>query len=73
MAVAQVAFVRSDTPLRGFQSQTWVRLSPGRSGWKIVAAHVSMIPFSSAASDSTASDSTASPGTASPSADAQSD
>ena len=46
MAVAQVEFVRSDTPLRGFQSQTWVRLSPGRSGWKIVAAHVSMIPFS---------------------------
>ena len=45
LAVAQVEFVRSDTPLRGFQSQTWVRLSPGRNGWKIVAAHVSMIPF----------------------------
>jgi hypothetical protein len=45
MAVVQVEFVRSDTPLRGFQSQTWVRLSPGRAGWKIVAAHVSMIPF----------------------------
>ena len=44
-AVAQVEFVRSDTPLRGFQTQTWVRLSPGRSGWQIVAAHVSMIPF----------------------------
>jgi hypothetical protein len=42
-AVAQVEFVRSDTPLRGFQSQTWVRFEP--SGWKIVAAHVSMIPF----------------------------
>lgn len=42
MAVAQVEFVRSDTPLRGFQSQTWVRFA---SGWKIVAAHVSMIPF----------------------------
>ncbi len=45
MAVAQVEFVRSDTALRGFQSQTWVRLLPGRAGWKIVAAHVSMIPF----------------------------
>lgn len=42
MAVAQVEFVRSDTPLRGFQSQTWVRLP---EGWRIVAAHVSMIPF----------------------------
>lgn len=42
MAVAQVEFVRSDTPLRGFQSQTWVRLP---DGWRIVAAHVSMIPF----------------------------
>lgn len=42
LAVAQVEFVRSDTPLRGFQSQTWVRLD---GGWKIVAAHVSMIPF----------------------------
>ncbi len=48
MAVAQVEFVRSDTLLRGFQSQTWVRLQPGRSGWQIVAAHVSMIPFPSA-------------------------
>ena len=45
MAVAQVEFLRSDSPLRGFQSQTWVRLAPGRSGWKIVAAHVSMIPL----------------------------
>jgi len=42
MAVAQVEFLRSDTPLRGFQSQTWVRLP---QGWRIVAAHVSMIPF----------------------------
>lgn len=40
MAVAQVEFVRSDTTLRGFQSQTWVRML---DGWKIVAAHVSMI------------------------------
>lgn len=42
MAVAQVEFVRSDTALRGFQSQTWVRLP---EGWRIVAAHVSMIPW----------------------------
>ena len=42
MAVAQVEFVRTDTPLRGFQTQTWVRML---EGWKIVAAHVSMIPF----------------------------
>ncbi len=41
-AVACCEFVRSDTPLRGFQSQTWVRLA---SGWRIVAAHVSMIDF----------------------------
>ncbi|MEO8298071.1 MAG: oxalurate catabolism protein HpxZ [Burkholderiales bacterium] len=40
MAVALVEFVRSDTPLRGFQSQTWVRLP---EGWRIVNAHVSMI------------------------------
>jgi hypothetical protein len=47
MAVAFAEFVRSDTPLRGFQSQTWVRLrEPGSAApaWKIVAAHVSMIP-----------------------------
>ncbi|WP_077033286.1 oxalurate catabolism protein HpxZ [Pelomonas sp. KK5] len=42
-AVAQVEFIRSDTPLRGFQTQSWMRL-PG-IGWRIVAAHVSMIPF----------------------------
>ena len=42
MAVAQVEFVRSDSPLRGFQSQTWVRM---QGGWKIVAAHVSMIAW----------------------------
>jgi len=42
-AVAQVEFVRSDTPLRGFQTQTWVRLP--QCGWRIVAAHVSMIAF----------------------------
>lgn len=42
-AVAYCEFVRSDTALRGFQSQTWVRLAD--VGWKIVSAHVSMIPF----------------------------
>ena len=42
MAVAQVEFVRSDSALRGFQTQTWVRMA---EGWKIVAAHVSMIPL----------------------------
>lgn len=42
LAVAQVEFVRSDTPLRGFQTQTWVRLAPG---WRIVSAHVSMVPW----------------------------
>lgn len=44
-AVAQVEFVRSDTPLRGFQSQTWVRFA---EGWRIVAAHVSMIAWDGA-------------------------
>ena len=42
-AVAFCEFVRSDTALRGFQSQTWVRLEG--AGWRIVSAHVSMIPF----------------------------
>ncbi|MBL0148493.1 MAG: DUF3225 domain-containing protein [Ideonella sp.] len=46
LALALVEFVRSDSPLRGFQSQTWVRLEEGgRSHWKVAAAHVSMIPF----------------------------
>ena len=48
MAVAYCEFVRSDTPLRGFQSQTWVRLAEegaAAPAWKIVAAHVSMIDF----------------------------
>lgn len=41
-AVAQVEFVRSDTALRGFQTQTWVQMA---AGWKIVSAHVSMVPW----------------------------
>ncbi len=48
MAVAYCEFVRSDTPLRGFQSQTWVRLAHEAGAvatWKIVSAHVSMIAF----------------------------
>jgi hypothetical protein len=43
LAVAQVEFIRSDTALRGFQTQTWVRQA---EGWRIVAAHVSMIAWS---------------------------
>jgi hypothetical protein len=47
MAVAQVEFIRTDTSLRGFQSQTWARLRlPGAAPrWFVVAAHVSMIAF----------------------------
>ena len=48
VAVAYCEFVRSDTPLRGFQSQTWVRLveaGASEPAWKIVSAHVSMIEF----------------------------
>ena len=47
-AVAYCEFLRGDTHLRGFQSQTWVRLVEEGSvapAWKIVSAHVSMIPF----------------------------
>ena len=42
MAVAMCEFKRSDTDLHGFQTQTWVRLP---EGWRIVSAHVSMVPF----------------------------
>jgi hypothetical protein len=41
-AICQVEFVRSDTTLRGFQTQTWIKMS---GVWRIVSAHVSMIPF----------------------------
>lgn len=41
-AVAMCEFSRSDTPLHGFQTQTWMRLA---KGWKIVSAHVSMVPL----------------------------
>ena len=43
MAISQVEFVRTDTRLRGFQTQTWVRFA---GEWKIVSAHVSMIEWS---------------------------
>ncbi len=41
-AICQVEFVRSDTTLRGFQTQTWIKME---GVWRIVSAHVSMIPF----------------------------
>jgi len=41
MAVAMCEFKRSDTDLHGFQTQTWVRMP---EGWRIVSAHVSMVP-----------------------------
>lgn len=41
MAVVQTQFRRSDTPRLGLQSQTWVRFAG--VGWRIVAAHVSLI------------------------------
>lgn len=47
MAVAMCEFKRSDTDLHGFQTQTWVRLP---EGWRIVSAHVSMVPFKPGAS-----------------------
>lgn len=42
VAVAMCEFRRTDTPLHGFQTQTWVRMA---RGWKIVSAHVSMVPL----------------------------
>lgn len=42
LAVAQVEFLRSDTPQRGFQTQTWARLP---EGWRIVSAHVSQVDW----------------------------
>lgn len=41
-AICQVEFVRSDTTLHGFQTQTWIKMA---GVWRIVSAHVSMIPF----------------------------
>lgn len=42
MAICQVEFVRNDITLRGFQTQTWIKME---GVWRIVSAHVSMIPF----------------------------
>ena len=42
VAVAMCEFKRTDTTLHGFQTQTWVRMA---RGWKIVSAHVSMVPM----------------------------
>ena len=42
MASVQVEFIRTDSHLKGFQSQTWVRFG---ADWKIISAHVSMIPW----------------------------
>ena len=47
MAVAMCEFKRSDTALHGFQTQTWVRMP---QGWRIVSAHVSMVPLQAASS-----------------------
>lgn len=47
MAVAMCEFKRSDTDLHGFQTQTWVRFA---EGWRIVAAHVSMVPLNASVS-----------------------
>jgi len=42
MAEVQTQFTRSDTARLGLQSQVWVRFAGG-AGWRIVAAHVSLI------------------------------
>lgn len=40
-ATANIEFVRDDPAKTGRQSQTWARLP---EGWRVVAAHVSIIP-----------------------------
>ena len=45
-ATVSTEFTSDVTPLLGRQMQTWARLEPGgqaHQGWKIVAAHVSLI------------------------------
>ena len=42
-ATVSTEFTSDETPLVGRQMQTWARLGP-LGGWKIVAAHVSLIP-----------------------------
>lgn len=42
-ATAMTEFVRGER--HGRQSQTWVRFAlPGHGGWRVVAAHVSLLP-----------------------------
>jgi AtzH-like len=41
LATANMEFVRAGSGRRGRQSQTWVRMP---EGWRIVAAHVSLLP-----------------------------
>ena len=41
-ATVSTEFTSDATPLLGRQMQTWARLGPA-DGWKIVAAHVSLI------------------------------
>lgn len=41
MATANIEFKRAGDPRIGRQSQTWVRMP---EGWRVVAAHVSLIP-----------------------------
>lgn len=41
MATANIEFARDGDNRIGRQSQTWVRMS---EGWRVVAAHVSLIP-----------------------------
>jgi hypothetical protein len=40
-AVVTTGFAYADGPVRGRQSQTWIRTA---QGWRIVAAHVSIMP-----------------------------
>jgi hypothetical protein len=40
LGTANTQFVRANSPQVGRQSQTWVRMD---EGWRIVAAHVSMV------------------------------
>ena len=40
-ATANTEFVRRDSTRRGSQSQTWIRTE---SGWRVVSAHVSLLP-----------------------------
>jgi len=42
-ATVSTEFTSDATPLVGRQMQTWARFGP-EEGWKIVAAHVSLIP-----------------------------